>query len=331
MAILRWVVLGAGMLVVLPAAAQDAAPGYVPGQHWLERGSEGWFWYQEPPAALHPTKAQAPAPSPPPVAPPAPPPSPSPETAEAPQPAPLSAAWFRANLERYREQAIDRPSPENVASYLYLQRIMMDKADAFAEAAQAAVASDPMLDANNERPLGTAAANAVTQIAAQAQDGLLRHVAAFAGLMLFVRSDCLICAQQVATVQMLSRQFGFRVLVVSLDGAPPRGVTMPGLLRDAGQAARLGVRQVPALFVMRPPATVVPVSYGVLTLEDLKARVLLLARQAQWVSEDAWRATQPVSHRSLAALDATITPELLADPKSLVAHIRAVLQGEPGS
>ncbi len=327
MAMLRWVALGAGVLVALPAAAQDAAP-YVPGQHWLERGSEGWFWYEDPPAGTRPAPVQAPAPSPPPVAPPTAPP---PKAAESADPAPLSAAWFRANLEHYREQAIDRPSPENVASYLYLQRIMMDKADAFAEAAQAAVASDPLLDANNERPLGTAAANAVTQIAAQAQDGLLRHVAGFAGFMLFVRSDCLICAQQIATVQMLNRQFGFRVLVVSLDGAPPRGVTMPGLLRDAGQAARLGVRQVPVLFVMRPPATVVPVSYGVLTLEDLKARVLLLARQAQWVSEDAWRATQPVSHRSLAALDATITPELLADPKALVAHIRAVLQGEPGS
>jgi conjugal transfer pilus assembly protein TraF len=51
-------------------------------------------------------------------------------------PAPLSAAWLRANLERFRDQAIDDPSPRNVALYLYLQRLVLDKAERFAEAGQ---------------------------------------------------------------------------------------------------------------------------------------------------------------------------------------------------
>jgi hypothetical protein len=59
-------------------------------------------------------------------------------------PAPLSAAWLRANLERFRDQAIDDPSPRNVALYLYLQRLVLDKAERFAEATQRAVWADPL-------------------------------------------------------------------------------------------------------------------------------------------------------------------------------------------
>jgi conjugal transfer pilus assembly protein TraF len=333
---LAGVLAGAPALVTMrPAVAQEAGQDYVPGRQWLERGGEGWFWYHDPPAAPReapPAPSRpVPSPRPPAAAPAAPPPPPGVTAAEAAAPAPLSAAWFRANLDHYREQAIDRPTPDNVASYLYLQRIMLDKADAFAAAAQAVVASDPALDANNERPLGTAAANAVTAIAARAQDHLLGQVAGFAGFLLFLRSDCPICTQQAATLEMLRRQFGFQVMVVSPDGLPPPGAIIPGLLRDAGQAAHLGVRQVPALFMLRPPADVVPVSYGVLTLDDLKTRVLLLARQARWVSDNAWQATQPVAHRSLAPLAALITPDLLADPAALVARIHAALQADPGS
>ena len=47
------------------------------------------------------------------------------------EPQPLSSAWLKQNLEHYLNQAIDDPSPENVAAFYYLQRVMMDKAERF--------------------------------------------------------------------------------------------------------------------------------------------------------------------------------------------------------
>jgi conjugal transfer pilus assembly protein TraF len=69
-----------------------------------------------------------------------------------PGPLPLSAAWFRKNLESYRDRAIDDPSSENVAAYYYLQRVMMDKAHRFTDVAREVVMSDPFLDENQRRP-----------------------------------------------------------------------------------------------------------------------------------------------------------------------------------
>jgi conjugal transfer pilus assembly protein TraF len=65
---------------------------------------------------------------------------------------PLSTAWFRKNLEKYRDRAIDDPSAENVAAYYYLQRVMMDKAHRFTDVAREVVMSDPFLDENQRRP-----------------------------------------------------------------------------------------------------------------------------------------------------------------------------------
>ena len=62
-------------------------------------------------------------------------------------------------MEHYRDKAIDNPSPENVAAYYYLQRVMMDKAQRFTDMARRVVMSDPLLDENQRRPIATFAAN----------------------------------------------------------------------------------------------------------------------------------------------------------------------------
>ena len=91
--------------------------------------------------------------------------------------APLSAAWLRANLERFRDQAIDDPTTRNVALYLYLQRLVLDKAERFAEATQRAVWADPLLDETTRRPLATFAANLVNREAGAAREAALAAIA----------------------------------------------------------------------------------------------------------------------------------------------------------
>ena len=76
------------------------------------------------------------------------------------EPQPLSVAWLRKNLEKYRDEAIDAPSPENVAAYFNLQRVMMDKAHRFTDVAHEVVISDPRLDENVRRPISSFAVQA---------------------------------------------------------------------------------------------------------------------------------------------------------------------------
>lgn len=101
----------------------------------------GWFWREEfiEPPLPKPKKEKHPTPIP------------ARDSTEEIQP--LSVAWLRKNLEKYRDQAIDVPSPENVAAYFYLQRVMMDKAHRFTDVAHEVVISDPRLDENVRRPI----------------------------------------------------------------------------------------------------------------------------------------------------------------------------------
>ena len=144
------------LLLIAPVAsswgqASDAG-------RYFERGEEGWFWYEpEPEPAPEPTIDDTPL-----AAEPVPKPGPTESTVveeiDPVDPTPLSTAWFRANLDDYRDPALDDPSPANVEAYLYLQRIALERAGSFAEASAAATVKDPWLDANSERPIATYAA-----------------------------------------------------------------------------------------------------------------------------------------------------------------------------
>jgi conjugal transfer pilus assembly protein TraF len=280
-----------------------ALPLPAPAEGFYFRGEEGWFWYEQEPA-LAPT----PAPALPAAVPPAPAAKPAPEA-----PKPLSAPWLRAHLGAYRDAAIDEPSPGNVALYLYLQRLALDKASRFAAATQRAVQRDPFLDEVTQRPTATFAANLVNREAGAHRARALQAIARQAGVLFFFRADCPYCEAQAPLLAMLASRYGFTILPVSLDGAPLPGGVFPTFSRDRGQAQRLGVVSTPALFLARPPDDLVPLAQGLLSLAQLEERVVLAAVEAGWASEEAYGRTRPV------------TADLTLDPAALP----SVVPGEP--
>jgi len=308
-----------------PAIAQDQ----MPGRQWLTRGEEGWFWYKDPPAepeegAKPPPPASPPTPpTPPPVAPVAAPAAPK----APPEPAPLSAAWFRQNLDGYRDAALDNPTVDNVRRYLILQCVMMDKSSAFTEAFQQVVATNPILDANSERPLDSIGANVANEMASTASTAVLRALAETVGLVYFFRSDCALCVPEFAVLEAAQRVYGFNVLYVSLDGRPIPNVRLPSWVADAGQAERMGVGAAPSLVLMRPPGEFLLISDSVMGLPTIAERVLLRARMAGWITEEAYQASRPVRNRSLLPLAAGITPEMLSDPAKLAAFVDTQVGG----
>jgi conjugal transfer pilus assembly protein TraF len=306
------------LALLQPSGAAAQLPFYA-------RGAEGWFWYaEEPPAAEAPEQAPEPprdVTAPPPAA--AEPESP--HSAAPAGPTPLSAAWLRANLERYRDVAIDDPSPRNVALYLYLQRLALDKAERFAEATQRVVWSDPLLDETTRRPLATFAANLVNREAAANREAALTETAKVAGLWFLFRSDCPYCEAQAPLLEVLTARYGFDVQAVSLDGKPLPGGFFPDFRTDRGQARTLGVVSTPALFLARPPNGIVPLAQGVLSLAELQRRIVHAATEAGWIAPE-WRerTRARVADLRMAPIGPD-DPSLADDPDRLLSHLRGLL------
>ena len=233
----------------------------------------GWFWREIEPELTKQPKSNPDTEAkhlPPPI-----PPQNQQTQSVIPEPSPLSAEWFRKNLERYRDKAIDDPSPENVAAYYYLQRVMVDKAQRFTDVARRVrrvVMSDPLLDENQRRPIATFAANEANYQAGIASEQALAAIAKQAGILFFFRSDCRYCHIQAPLLALLEKRFGFKVYAVSLDGRPMPIGLYPDFHVDQGQAHLLGVVSTPALFLMKPPDNIIQLAQGAVSLDDLSGR-----------------------------------------------------------
>jgi conjugal transfer pilus assembly protein TraF len=298
------------------AGGVDIAPAPEP-PFFLDK-ERGWFWRE---SKLEPKKraivepeARRPMPST----------STTPSESSTPELVPLSATWFRKHLERYRDQAIDDPSPENVAAYYYLQRVMLDKAHRFTDAARQVVMADPMLDENQRRPIATFAANETNRLAGVASEQALWTVAHKAGLLFFFRSDCPYCHLQAPLLALLEQRFGFQVYAVSLDGRPMPGDLYADFHIDRGQARLLGVVSTPALFLMKPPDEIAPLSQGALSLDELTGRILLAAHESGWIDDAVFEATrgQRLSP-TLIPSPSAVPAEALNDPVELIHALQA--------
>ena len=286
-----------------------------PGVSYFTDKQRGWFWYEVQPEPVLKRKPQPPKPAPslPVIA----------ETPSKPispaEPEPLTSAWLRKNMEIYLNKAIDEPSHENVAAFYYLQRVMMDKAERFTNAARYVVMSDPQLDETVRRPVATYAANEANHQASMMADRALRDIAGVAGILFFFRSDCPYCHVQAPILSMLEKAYGFNIYPVSLDGlAMPNGL-FGNFKLDQGQAALLGVEQTPALFLMKPPKQIVPLSQGALSLEELTSRILLAAKEAGWLEASRYQTTQGLrSTPLLLPTTGSISAATAQDPLALI-------------
>ena len=316
------------LLAILAALPTEACAG-----GFFGRAAEGWWFYNEALPEAEPEVPELPPPST------APTPEP-PKEAEPPKaakepggPAPFSAAWLRVEVPKAMERAIDDPTDENIRAYAYLQRLVMDKASKFGARAQRVIMADPLVDESMRRPRSSFAVQAVDFTAAQNVQATLKRIAESTGLLFFFRGDCPYCSAQAPLIQALSRQFGFRILPVSLDGQGLPNGEFPEFKPDQGQAVTMGVEQVPAVFMMRPPDGVAAVAQGLVSLEELQQRILLAAVNAGFLSEDELRGTRAavpmpnLADRLPTAPGAEVDPQ---DPAALVDYIRRRVRTRTG-
>lgn len=283
-----------GMAVLTASAiAQDFSPEQVKPAGFYERKEEGWFWYRE----EIPEEETEPEELPPPVA--AITESSEEEPLEEVQatpvgPAVFSAAWFRENLPKYRDAAWDDPSIENVRTFMYLQRYAMDRSEQFADTSELAVIGDPFLDEEARRPSATFASQSLDRWAGRHKDELSQKLAEKVGLFFFFSSESDTSRVQAPIVKMLESRDGFTVLPISVDGQPLPDGLFPDFRINEGQAEAMGVEILPAIYMVSKDREVEPISQGVLSLADLKHRIIVASKRRGWISEEEFNKTRPI-------------------------------------
>ena len=259
----------------LPLLAQES---------WLNDHERGWFWYEEFPEELPQEPVEPPSPEPPQASAPAP---------SKPQgPPALSVEWIQENLEKYKVWAIDNPTPENVAAYMYLQRVMLDKSQRFAEQVKHVVQLDPYLDQGTRRPIASYGGAQFSKEAMAAQQRLLARIAQQAGIFFFFQGGCGHCEIQAPVLRSMVERYGFVVFPISLDGQPLKNNLFPKYVLDRGQAQRLQVIQTPAMFLGKPNSRdIIPLGQSALSMDQLAQRILTAARDARWITPEEYNST----------------------------------------
>lgn len=259
---------------------------------FFENREEGWFWYEVDPDPIEPIKPK------PKVITTPPPSKPKPVLAKKPSPEPGSSAWIRENVQKYLDAALDDPSPENVQAFLYLQRMTMDKANAFSDMSSLMVQGNPDLDETYRRPLNSRGVQNMDAQSANNRDLLTKKLAKDKGLLFFFRSDCPYC-HAIAPVMAIMRDYmGVTVRAVSLDGKGLPGKHFEEYKINSGQAEKLNVTTVPAVYMadlsQDGQNQIVPIGQGVMAMPEIKERMIIAAVKKGWLSEKEYDTSRPI-------------------------------------
>ena len=224
--------------------------------------------------------------------------------AAAPQPAApkagpqqVNVAFLRKVYPMLEERAINDPTDENIAAYMYTKRIILDKAQRFSQGIGRVLRQDPLLDENNRVPYASTGALSVRNADYLAQQKAVEELARIGGLVAFVDSTCRFCAMQLPVLDMMKRAHNIEYLVVSLDGSRPKGFKGP-LVPDNGLFRKLGLKLTPSIvFVPRPRAYVgaadpnqyLIVAQGFYALDELVKQVAFAGHDTKLLSADVMR------------------------------------------
>ena len=108
---------------------------------------------------------------------------------------------------------------------------------------------------------------------------MIEKISRVGKLVFFFRSDCPFCSGQAEVIKTLERRHGIGVLAASLDGTGLHPL-YPRFVDGAAQAARLGVEQVPALFLFVPSQRkIVRIGTGYLTLGEIRQRLYVVGEE----------------------------------------------------
>lgn len=249
-------------------------------------------------------------------------------------PDPMSAEWLRDNLPKALDRAIDNPtnsdgSPSrDVVAYMYMQRILMDKAQNFSTSASRASQLDPLLDESNRIPLDTGAVMQFNRILDADREDAVKYISKKAGLWFFFDSTCSYCVFQLKVLDRFNDKYDFSTLYISMDNKPIEGMKQKWK-PDMGQARMLGLKITPTLVLVVPPNNFYIVSQGASSVDTLKNKILMAATVKNLLPQDIKEKIDPYSKGVLTAEQMKRSKEIQdqfeKDPTVIVDYIQKAL------
>lgn len=213
---------------------------------------------------------------------------------------------LRAEVERRLERAIMDPTPEHVSAYLEANAFILGKAHRFQVAWERTRFANPQYDWTASHPVANFATAEENERVMREKSVFLKSLGQEAGILFVVRADDPLSELAARSLASFARTNGIEVLVAS-----DRPVTYPGLPPSKpynALVASLGLTRLPAAVLVPNPAMVAagtithpalranprPTLFatGVLSVEDLGSRLMLLLAPPATEATDAVAATR---------------------------------------
>ena len=251
----QWVLLAVVMIFGVAQSAFATEP-YFTGH------AKGWHWYQQDPVPEKPAPV-TPAPSADPVE---------------------EMSAVRAAVTKALDQAILNPTTENVKNYIAMQNQVSNQSSKFADVWQKALLENPQLNYSLVHPTNSMGSQVDTDLQHAKEEQAIADLAKKSGLFFFYHSTCPYCQKFAPILKNFSTRYGIAVIPITTDGISlPE---FPDSKIDSGQAAKFKVTVEPALFAVNPYThKAYPVSYGLLTEDDLKKRIVDLTTKFETAND----------------------------------------------
>lgn len=182
----------------------------------------------------------------------------------------------RAVFDNAKAAMVLDPTPENVETYMRLQKRWVDNAAYMTAQWKRVVWANPDLDESVDWPTSQLGRQAERDVERAAETASIEAIKDRYGIFYFGAGTCDFCAVYEQILSGFADRYGLTILPVSVDGAALSGFEAYQV--DTGQRARMGLANVtPALALFDgQTGEVIPVGYGLLTISELEYRIRAL-------------------------------------------------------
>ncbi len=253
--LLMWGVL----LFLIPSAYADVSTAKQPVPY-LNEHARGWFWYELTPPKVKKKKAAK---------------KKKEEVFVFP---PRTMVEEKREIKAWKARAVMNPTEKNLVAYIRLQNWVMQQANIFSVNWKKVIWTHPELDFSQSHPVNS---NAIF-IKQDAEDlydrQRIRKLGKDYGLFFIFKSSCPYCEKLAPMLKYFSRDYDMSIIPISYDGAVLSD--FPNPRPDHGVTAQLGVRSLPALFLVNPKKRIViPLAYELISETQLVHRIIIMTRR----------------------------------------------------
>lgn len=189
----------------------------------------------------------------------------------------LPAAWLKILLTAKKEAALDKQTEDTLLTYIRVHKEVFNRSQRFTDMWALVMWTHPENDYASTNPSSGAGHDIYAVSKKENEDEFLASMREKVGLFFFFTSTCPYCQKQSQLLKVFSDTYGISIKAVTQDG---RGLPeFPQAVVDNGMGEQLGVNKVPVMFLAIPDEQfIVPIGAGLITLDDLRQRVLSILR-----------------------------------------------------